>query len=157
MFESETSFIMLKLSVKEQAFQSQCGGVLKITLSKGIKSVLRLKCPYCLSTKFQKKGSWFSFSSGCDQCHYPYEREEGYFTGASWMINYTVTALTGLGSVAVLKILLFPELNTLIVISIASVLMIFFSAMMMPFSKALWLVIDHVLHPLSKDERNLNH
>lgn len=73
------------------------------------------------------------------------------------MINYTVTALTGLGSVALLKILLFPDLNTLIVISIASVLMIFFSAMMMPFSKALWLVIDHFLHPLSKDERNLNH
>lgn len=70
------------------------------------------------------------------------------------MINYTLTALVGLGSVAFLKLIIFPELNTLIVVSIVSVLMILFAAFLMPYCKSLWLVIDHYLHPLSDDELN---
>ena len=56
---------------------------------------LRLRCPYCGIEKLQKKGSWFQFREGCTTCGYRYERELGYYSGASWMINFPVTGLLG--------------------------------------------------------------
>ena len=54
---------------------------------------LRMRCLYCGKTKLLKEKSWFDFGEGCNECDYRYEREAGYYTGASWLINFPVTSV----------------------------------------------------------------
>lgn len=115
-------------------------------------SLLRLRCPYCGSTALRAGKSWFNFADGCQVCDYSFEREPGYFTGASWMVNYTVSALSGLGMGAALMIL-FPDLDGLVVAAIVSVFLIAFGLWFIPYGMAIWLGFDHFIHPLRPEDR----
>ncbi len=115
-------------------------------------SLLRLRCPYCGSTALRAEKSWFNFAYGCKVCDYSFEREPGYFTGASWMVNYTVSAFFGLSMGAALMVLR-PDLDGLIVAAIVSVFLIAFGLWFIPYSMALWLGFDHLIHPLRPEER----
>ncbi len=114
--------------------------------------LFRLRCPYCGSTPLRADGSWFYFRPGCKICDYVYEREPGYFTGASWMINYAALAGSGCMLGALLLVLL-PNLDALWVAALVSVFLIIFGMWFIPYSMALWLGFDHLLHPLTQADR----
>ncbi len=106
---------------------------------------LRLRCPHCGETPLLLKGSWLTFGTGCASCDYEYERETGYFSGASWVINYLVAGVSGL-TIAGLLLWQMPAVGLGNVIAIAAgigVAVAFF-----PVAKALWIWLDHLLHPL---------
>ena len=87
------------------------------------------------------------FKQGCKPCGYRYEREPGYFTGASWMVCFPLVALSGLG-LGALMLAGLPGLAlewTLLIASLFSLLLGFFS---MPYCMALWMYLDHRLHKL---------
>lgn len=111
-------------------------------------AVLSLKCLYCRQTTLQKPGSWFYFRQGCSECDYRFERESGYFTGASWMIGYPLLAGQGLGLCALFKLWIFPGWHINAVIALVSVISLFLTALLHPFSMAIWMYLDHHLHPL---------
>jgi len=115
-------------------------------------SLIRLRCPYCGSTPLRAEGSWFYFRSGCKVCDYVYEREPGYFTGASWMVNYAALALSGCGIGAFLLYRL-PDLDAMWIAAIVSVFLIVFGLWFVPYSMALWLGFDHIVHPLTPADR----
>ena len=117
-----------------------------------LRAALSLHCPYCHRTPLRKQGSWFVFRRGCRGCDFRYEREAGYYTGASWMVAYPMISLCGLGTAVVFKLWLFPELNTLLLITLVSALMVALAILSTPFCKAIWLYQDHWFHPLDKDD-----
>jgi hypothetical protein len=112
-----------------------------------LRAIVLLKCPYCLETPLRKSGSWFEFRTGCPRCLYRYEREEGYFWGAPWMINYPLTSALTLS--IIIAIYQSPKdwhplwIATVAALSAMAVAILFF-----PFARAIWLVGDHWLHPL---------
>src|SRR5947209_1737943 len=83
----------------------------------------RLKCPYCLAEPLLKEKSFFTFRPHCPTCKYRLEREEGYYTAGSWMINFPFTATLSFILAAFLMIK-FPNLDALIIASITSVFLI---------------------------------
>ena len=117
-------------------------------------SSLFFLCPHCNETPLLKKKSWFDFREGCDKCGYKYDREEGYFWGAPFMLNYPITGDT-LGLIA--YVYLEPALRDYDVYVLSSIvcLIICASAMFLfPFAKALWMFLDHVVHPVFPKENN---
>ena len=114
--------------------------------------LMRLHCPYCGSTPLRIKGSWFYFRTGCKVCDYVYEREPGYFTGASWMVSYAALALFGCGFGALLLYRL-PDLDAMWIAAIVSVFLIVFGLWFVPYSMAIWLGFDHIVHPLTPEDR----
>ena len=111
--------------------------------------LLRMRCPYCGNTPLMT--TWFQFQRGCRPCNYRFERELGYFTGASWMVMFPMVALVGFIMAAALLVL-FPHLDALLVAALCSIAMIGMGVGVMPLSMALWLYIDHVIHPLHSDD-----
>jgi uncharacterized protein (DUF983 family) len=112
--------------------------------------LLRMRCPYCGETPLM--AHWFQFQHGCQCCDYRYEREIGYFTGASWMVMFPIVALVGFAMAAALLIFV-PHLDALVVAAICSVAMVGVGVLIMPLSMALWLYGDHAIHPLNPDDR----
>lgn len=114
-------------------------------------AVLRLRCPYCRKAPLLAPKSWIVFASGCPKCDYPYEREEGYFTGAAWVINYTFAAFWG---VLIGGLLLWqrPQWGSLLISLITAVVALLAAIGFFPYGKALWLWLDHVFHPLEERE-----
>ena len=112
-----------------------------------IRAICTLQCPYCLRRPLRKPGSWFQFEDGCPDCGYRYEREEGYFVGAPWMISYPLIGVLCL----IFTVILYPIFAAqfgmlalaLLLASGASILALLFY----PFARAIWLVGDHLLHP----------
>ncbi len=118
-------------------------------------AALRLRCPYCRVTPLRTPGSWFTFRDGCPTCGYRFEREEGYFTGAAWIITYTAASLPGLalGGVLLWKM---PELDSFLVGAIAAAHVLLFAVLLMPFGKAFWLYADHRLNPLGHEDQSVD-
>lgn len=116
------------------------------------RSIIRLRCPYCEQTPLLRQGSWFQFDHGCQVCDYSYEREPGYFTGASWMVNYTVSAIFGCG-LAAFSLYRFPAVDALVTAGGVSIFLVVFGLWFVPYSMALWLLFDHTLHPLTENEQ----
>lgn len=113
--------------------------------------VLRLMCPYCGQTPLRKKGAWFSFGPGCVGCDYAFERELGYYAGASWMVNFPVVAVSGFLLAALLMIFA-KDLSAEVIASISCVYILIFGAWFTPYSMALWMYGEHLLHPLNEDD-----
>jgi hypothetical protein len=112
---------------------------------------LRLRCIYCGQTALLEKGSFVQFQRGCDSCGYLFEREVGYFSGASWMINYTLAGLTAMlcGAYMVWK---HSDKGDLIVAGVPALIGLLISVGFIPFGRALWMYIDHRLHPLTDSD-----
>lgn len=114
-------------------------------------AIPKLKCPYCLRSPLLKQNSWFEFREGCPTCQYRYDREPGYFWGAPWMINYPITGIFTL-------FLLYTfyradnRLHVLWIATIVSAAAIIFAVLFYPFARAIWLVGDHWLHPLTEED-----
>src|SRR5262245_11275954 len=113
-------------------------------------SALRLRCPYCGVTPLRSPRAWSQFRDGCEICRYRFEREEGYFTGAAWIITYTAAVLPAV-ALGLWLLWRFPELDGRSVAAITAAVGAATALLLMPFGKALWLYTDHRLHPLADD------
>ncbi len=113
-------------------------------------SALKLKCPYCKKQKLLKNSSYFVFNKACNNCEYLIEREVGYWTGASWMLNFPITST--LAFILVVYLMLTSKLNEELIATIVSVFIFAFGALIFPFCQALYLYLDHKIKPLSVDD-----
>ena len=113
---------------------------------------LKLKCVLCGKTPLLQEGSWFIFKQGCSECCYHYEREEGYFSGAAWIIGYGFVGFSAL-CCGLSALFLLPKMSSYALVGFTSVGAVLGAIAFFPFSRSLWMFIDHVLHPLSSSER----
>ena len=113
---------------------------------------MKLSCPYCGQEPLLKDKSRFHFREGCLQCDYIFEREVGYYSGASQLINFPLVAVLAFVLAAGLM-LLFPQLDLTYVILCAGSVMIAFGVFFMPYSMAVWMVFDHKFSPLMDKDR----
>lgn len=113
---------------------------------------LRLRCPYCGVEPLLKKGSWFDFRPGCPRCEYRFEREEGYYTGGSWMVNFPITA-TSIFILCWVMVVKVPGFGGLKLASVISVLAVAFGVFIYPFCMAIWMYAEHLFHPLGPEDR----
>lgn len=111
-----------------------------------------LRCPHCGKTPLRRKGSFVEFDKGCDICGYRYEREIGYFSGASWMMNYTFAALIAMlaGGYMVWK---HSDAGDMIVAGIPALFGGVAAFLFIPWGRSLWMWIDHTLHPLTEEDK----
>lgn len=116
-----------------------------------IKNIFKLKCLYCGETPLLQKGAWFEYAHGCPTCKYLYEREEGYWAGATWMVLFTLNALFGI-AVAAVVFLYFPEMDVLVKCGLISASLLLFGLFFYPFGNAIWMYADHMVHPLSGED-----
>ncbi len=113
---------------------------------------LRLRCLYCGETHLLPKGGWFGFAPGCDACAYEFTREVGYFSGAFQMILLTIISLTAL-LLALALLFLLPDLGAISIVMIVSAVLFAQLFLLIPWAMALWMWIDHSLHPLEEKGR----
>jgi uncharacterized protein (DUF983 family) len=115
-------------------------------------NAVMLRCLYCGQTSLLRKGSLLEFADGCAECNYKYEREVGYFSGASWMMTYTFSALIAMlaGAYMVWK---HSDAGDLIVASIPALLGAISALLFIPWGRAFWMWFDHLLHPLTDADR----
>lgn len=113
---------------------------------------LRLRCPYCGVEPLLQRGSWFNFRAGCPRCGYRYEREEGYYTGGSWMVNFPVTA-TSIFVLSWVMVVKFPQLSGLLLAAAVSALAVVLGLFIYPFCMAIWMYFEHVFHPLTSEDQ----
>src|SRR5688572_25647149 len=90
-----------------------------LTKSLVFKRSLKLLCPECgVSPVFRplretrSLWDWFTPLDGCPRCGYAYQREDGYFLLATWVINYGLVAGLGLLIAFTLDHLYAPSLTT---------------------------------------------
>lgn len=117
-----------------------------------LKFSLKLRCPYCGESPLLVEKSWFRFRNGCESCDYIYEREVGYYAGASQMISFPVASLFAFILAAVLMFL-FPTLNLMYVVGICGIVVIVLGAVCTPMSMSLWMWFDHKFSPLTEKDR----
>ena len=113
---------------------------------------LRLRCPHCGKTPLLISGNFIEFGAGCGPCNYKYEREVGYFSGASWMMNYTFASLMAMlaGGYMVWK---HSDAGDLIVAGIPALFGAVAAFVFIPWGRSLWMWIDHTLHPLTEADK----
>ncbi len=110
---------------------------------------LRLRCPHCGKTPLLRKGHLVEFAAGCSPCGYRYEREIGYFSGASWIMNYSFAALLAMaaGGYMVWK---HSDAGDLVVAGVPALVGGTAALFFIPWGRSLWMWLDHLLHPLSE-------
>lgn len=112
---------------------------------------MRLRCLYCGEHRLLKPGSWFEFVKGCPRCAYRYERELGYYTSASWMINFPATASLAFSLVVYLIWADLP-LSSLQVAMIVSAFTLGFGLFIFPYAQAFWMYFEHRINPLTAED-----
>lgn len=91
-------------------------------------SILREQCPNCRqSPVFEKKSHVFQFpvmKKECDNCHYHFDREPGYFLGAMYL-SYGLAVLQGLITFLICYFF-FPNMPTIAIpLTIMAVIVLF--------------------------------
>lgn len=97
-----------------------------------------------------KDSSRFVFAEGCPHCNYRYEREAGYFTGASWLICFPLISLLAFLSVA--GLMLATDFTVVSVIALGSIFSLLLSIASFPYCMAVWMYFEHSFRPLQKDD-----
>lgn len=111
---------------------------------------LRLRCPYCGVTPLQKRKSWILFRPGCEPCDYVFEREDGYYGGATH-IGITLICLASFAATGILM-WRFPTLNTEVISATIGISILILGTWSFPYNRALWIYFDHRIHPLGDDD-----
>jgi uncharacterized protein (DUF983 family) len=117
-----------------------------------LKRALKLKCPECgqhpLFVPLKKVRSlfnWFYPLDGCPHCGYAYEREEGYFLLATWVVNYGATGAIGLATGLLLQT--FTKWSFWTIAITLLLIMPLVSLLFARHAKAIYLAIDHYFDP----------
>ncbi len=79
----------------------------------------------------------------CSVCHLAYQREPGYFTGATLVGCLLCTAVVGVW--VIVLFLLFPEWSDLYVHGLAIVLMSLLIPLVMRYARVLWMTMDRAI------------
>ncbi len=103
---------------------------------------LRLKCPRC--GEGQMFGGMFKMCSECDNCHFKFEREAGYFAGAMY-INYGVTVFIAFASYFALDY--FTSISFLQNFILWGAFSALFPIFFFRYSRSLWLSFDYIFNP----------
>jgi hypothetical protein len=113
---------------------------------------LLLRCPHCGKTPLLRQGHLVDFDKGCEPCGYRYEREIGYFSGASWMMNYTFAALIAMAAGGYM-VWQHSDAGDLVVAGVPAAFGGVAALIFIPWGRSLWMWIDHIFHPLSDEDR----
>lgn len=107
---------------------------------------LRLRCPVCGQGKIFS--GFFKTYERCPVCHFAFEREPGYYTGAIAM-NLVLSELL----IAIIAVpLAASHAIPLIPLMAGGLVMPFlFPIVFYRHTKSLWMSIDHILHPVRSD------
>jgi uncharacterized protein (DUF983 family) len=117
-----------------------------------LRRAMRLRCPECGVSpvfipwnKVRGIDDWLRPLDGCPRCGYAYEREQGYWLIAIWVINYGVVGSLGLA--AALLALDRYDLPISQAILIVAIPMPILSLLFARHAKSLYLAIDHWFDP----------
>ena len=113
-------------------------------------SALQLKCPYCGQQNLLVAKSYFTFNRACHTCRYLIEREAGYWSGASWMINLPISST--LAFVLAVLLALKSDMNEEYLAMIVSIFVLVFGMIIFPFCQSIYMWIDHKIKPLSEED-----
>lgn len=115
-------------------------------------NALRLRCLYCGQTPLLQRGHFINFDLGCAQCNYKFEREIGYFSGASWMMNYTFATLVAMAAGAYM-VWKHSDKGDFIVAGVPALLGALAAFIFIPWGRSLWMWFDHTFHPLTEADK----
>jgi len=116
---------------------------------------MKLRCPHCGQTPLLRQGHLVEFGTGCKPCGYRYEREIGYFSGASWMMNYTFAALTAMAAGGYM-VWRHSDAGDLIVAGVPALFGGIAALVFIPWGRSIWMWFDHLCHPLNEAD-SLSH
>jgi uncharacterized protein (DUF983 family) len=104
---------------------------------------VRLRCPRCGQGKLYRRLITLTMYEYCLHCHWRFEREEGYWTGAM-ALDLVVAELLAAAYIVTLSVLgapLLPELAVGLPIAIICPILFY------PHAHSFWMTIDFLLHP----------
>ena len=118
---------------------------------------MKLRCPECgispVFTPLRRVRSlfdWFTPLDGCPRCGYAYQREDGYFLVATWVINYTIVA--GLAVIISFTLDHFYEMSLWQHALYVFAPMPLLSVLIARHAKSMWLAMDHYFDPHVKSK-----
>jgi uncharacterized protein (DUF983 family) len=114
-------------------------------ISRGLRKV----CPHCGEGKVFS--GWFRMDPRCSSCDYPFEREEGYWTGAM-IVNIAVVEAWFALLFMVVLIVTMPDPNWGAILGVALGTNLILPIVFYPYSKTLWMAGDLYVHPLEERE-----
>ena len=113
-------------------------------------SAARLRCPHCRRGKVLR--NWYGMHERCPACHFRYERsDENYFQGAMF-INFMIGGFTFGASLLAVLMLSWPNVPWDALTYGAPVVMLAFMVLLYPISKVVWLTVDVMLRPVTREE-----
>lgn len=113
---------------------------------------LFLRCPMCGKGKLFK--NWLTMYENCPVCHFHYEREPGYFTGAM-AINLVISELIVTAYVFPVAVLagMYPATTpTIPLLLIGAPMTVLLPLLFYRHSRGFWMSTDHRLNPVVSDE-----
>jgi hypothetical protein len=117
------------------------------------RGIFRLHCPYCLDFPLPR-AFWKKWPIQCQRCQYHFEREEGYFSGVTWIFSYLAGALLGGVTWILLRSYFIHEAYLIAMVCLSAVSA---SLLALPYGKWMWIFFDHTMNPLNPDDfRNDN-
>lgn len=111
-------------------------------LGRAIFRSFRLRCPRCGVGRLFRGP--FKMLHNCSECHFRFEREQGYFIGAIYL-NYSATVLIAVTGYFVLHNVL--GLSLPVQLTLWGTFSTLFPLWSFRYSKSLWLAIDHFFDP----------
>jgi uncharacterized protein (DUF983 family) len=105
---------------------------------------LRLRCPVCGQGRVFR--TLFGMYERCPRCGWRYEREDGYFTGAT-AINLVISELVVVAAVIPLAI---NQAPLWLVILFGVTVPVLLPLLGFRHSRSLWMALDLALHPLAE-------
>lgn len=109
-----------------------------------LRQALALHCPICGEGKLFRRP--FIMHEYCPCCHYKFEREEGYFSGA---MALTIIIGEFLVTAVVLPLAFTPSIPIVPCLLIGSPFVLILPLLLFHHSRAIWLALDLFWHPVS--------
>ena len=122
-----------------------------LTLGRTVAGIVNNRCPRCL--KGPVFSSFFSMYPRCPECKYLYEREPGYFLGAT-IAAYFLGAFSVIPTLVISIFIAQLEIGQAVGISIAQILIL--TPLLFRFSRLIWLYVERRM-TLSFDGDSIDH
>jgi uncharacterized protein (DUF983 family) len=106
-------------------------------------AVVRQRCPRCREGRIFR-GS-FTMNDPCPVCGLVFQREEGYFLGAMY-VSYLLACVL-LGTSYFIARLLFPDLNSILLVAVASVPYLPLTPAVFRYSRVIWIHFERWVCP----------
>jgi uncharacterized protein (DUF983 family) len=115
-----------------------------------LSSAVRLRCPNCRRGKVLR--GWYGMHERCAACSFRYERsDENYFQGAMF-VNFMIGGFTFAASFLAVLLITWPDVHWDALTYGAPVVMLAFMVLLYPISKVVWLTVDVMLRPVTREE-----